>query len=100
LIALLSTEAKYIMGAHATKEAIWLRQLLAELGLPDDDPTILQMDSQSAIAIAKNPQFHNRTKYIEVCHHFLCRQVEEEKIELDYVPTNDQVADTLTKGLN
>jgi len=58
------------------------------------------MDSQSAIAIMKNPQFHNWTKHIEVRHHFLCRQVEEEKIELDYIPTNDQVADTLTKGLN
>jgi hypothetical protein len=45
-IALSSTEAKYIMGAHATKEAIWLRQLLAELGLPDDDPIVLHMDSQ------------------------------------------------------
>jgi len=100
LIALLSTEAKYIVGAHTTKKAIWLRWLLAEIGLPDDDPTILQMDSQSAIAIMKNPQFHNRTKHIEVRHHFLCRQVEEEKIELNYVPTNDQVADTLTKGLN
>ena len=63
-------------------------------------PTVLQMDSQSAIAIMKNPQFHNWTKHIEVRHHFLCRQVEEEKIELDYIPTNDQVADTLTKGLN
>jgi len=39
-IALSSMEAEYITGAHAAKEAIWLRQLLAELRLPDDDPTV------------------------------------------------------------
>jgi hypothetical protein len=99
-IALSSTEAEYIAGAHAAKEVVWLRRLLNELGLPDDDPTVLQMDSQSAIAIAKNPQFHDRTKHIEVRHHFLRRKVEDGEIELDYIPTNDQVADALTKGLN
>ena len=58
------------------------------------------MDNQSAIAIAKNPQFHNRTKHIEVRHHFLHHKVEEEEMQLEYIPTNEQVADTLTKGLN
>ena len=58
------------------------------------------MDSQSAIIIAKNPQFHNQTKHIEVCYHFLHRQVEDGRIELNYVLTNDQVADALMKGLN
>jgi len=58
-ITLSSTEAKYISGAHAAKEVIWLRRLLSELGLPNHDPTILHMDSQSAMAIAKNPQFHD-----------------------------------------
>jgi len=65
-IALSSTEAEYIAGVHATKEVVWLRQLLAELGLLDDDPTILHIDNQSAMAIAKNPQFYDRTKHIEV----------------------------------
>jgi hypothetical protein len=99
-IALSSTEAEYIASAHAAKEVVWLRRLLAELGLSIDDPTVLHMDSQSAIAIAKNPQFHDRTKHIEVRHHFLRRKVEDEEIELNYVSTNEQVADALTKGLN
>jgi hypothetical protein len=99
-IALSSTEAEYIAGAHAAKEAIWLRRLLSKLGLPDHDPTTLRMDNQSAIAIAKNPQFHDRTKHIEVRYHFLRHKIEEEEIELDYVPTNEQVANILTKGLN
>jgi len=99
-IALSSTEAEYIAGVHATKEVVWLRQLLAELGLLDDDPTILHIDNQSAMAIAKNPQFYDRTKHIEVWHHFLCHKVEDGEIRLEYVPTGDQVADALIKGLN
>jgi hypothetical protein len=58
------------------------------------------MDSQSAMAIAKNPQFHNHTKHIDAKCHFLRRKVEEEVIELEYVPTGEQVANTLTKALN
>ena len=99
-ITLSSTEVEYITRAHTAKEVIWLRQLLAELGIPDHNPTTLHMDNQSTMAIAKNPQFHNQTKHIEVQHHFLQHKVEEEEILLDYVPMNDQVADILTKALN
>jgi hypothetical protein len=57
------------------------------------------MDNQSAMKLAKNPQFHDRTKHIEVRYHFLRRKVEEGEIELEYIPTGDQVADIMTKGL-
>ena len=98
-VALSSTEAEYIAGAHTAKEAIWLRQLLSELGLDMSSPTALHIDNQSAIAIARNPEFHDRTKHIDVCYHFLRQVVEDKSIELEYIPTRDQVADTLTKGL-
>ena len=65
-VALLSTKAEYIAGAHTAKELMWLQCLFSEVGLPNDDPTVLLMDNQSAIAIAKNPQFHDQTKHIEV----------------------------------
>ncbi len=58
-VALSSTKAKYIAGAHAAKEVVWLRQLLSELGLGTRHPTTLLIDNQSAIAIAKNPKFHD-----------------------------------------
>jgi len=99
-VALSSTEAEYIAGAHAAKEAIWLQRLLAELGMPNHDPSVLRMDNQSAIAIAKNPQSYNRTKYTEVRHHYLRSKVEEEELELEHIPTGDRVADPLTKALN
>jgi hypothetical protein len=59
----------------------------------------LLMDNQSAIAIAKNPAFHERTKHIEVRYHFLKMMVEDGKIKLEYVPTTEQTADAMTKGL-
>jgi len=98
-ITLSSTEVEYIAGAHTAKEAIWLRQLLSELGLNTSSPTILHIDNQSAIAIARNPEFHDRTKHIDVRYHFLRQVVEDKSIELAYIPTGDQVADALTKGL-
>jgi len=99
-VALSSTEAEYIAGAHAAKEAIWLRRLLTELGLEILTPTSLHIDNQSAIAIAKNPEFHDCTKHIEICHHFLRAKVESKEITLSYIPTGEQLADILTKGLN
>jgi len=98
-VALSSTEAKYITGTHAAKEAIWLRQLFAGLQQPSSFPIPLHIDNQSAIAIAKNPKFHDRTKHIDIHYHFLCHKVESGDITLDYVSTNDQPADVLTKGL-
>ena len=76
-VTLSSTEAEYIAGAHAAKETVWLRQLLTELGIPVNTPTTLLMDNQSAIAIVHNPEFHNRTKHINVRYHFLRNKVEE-----------------------
>jgi hypothetical protein len=98
-VALSSTEAEYIAGAHMVKELIWLRQLLTGLGLEINAPMLLRMDNQSAIAIAKNLAFHKQTKHIKVRYHFRKYKVESKEIELVYIPTMDQTADTMTKGL-
>ena len=97
--ALSSTEAEYVAGAHAAKELVWLRALLAEIGSPCEGPTVLLMDNQSAMAIAENPVYHARTKHIAVRHHFLREKVEDGDLKLKYLPTGDQVADVLTKSL-
>ena len=100
LVALSSTEAEYIAGAHAAKEVVWLRWLLAELGPAQTSLTTLDMDNQLAITITWNPEFHDRTKHIEVRYHFLWQKVESDEIVLTYTPTGDQTADALTKGLS
>ena len=55
--------------------------------------------NQGAIALASNLTFHARTKHIGVHHHFIRDHMESWDIILDYIPTDDQVADVLTKAL-
>jgi hypothetical protein len=62
--ALSSTEAEYMAITRAAQEAIWLRQLLEQLGFKQDSPTKLQGDNQGAIALAKNPGDHPQSKHI------------------------------------
>ena len=97
--SLCSTEAEYKGCTNASKEALWLRRLLEDLGLPQKYPTPLYCDNQSAIALAKNPIFHARTKHIALQHHFIREQIEDKQISLLYCKGEDQVADILTKAL-
>ena len=92
------TEAKYVAATKACKEAIWLICLVGDLGL-NDDITILHSDSQSAIMLAKNPMFHAKTKHIEVKYHFLHQVLEDKRLQLVKVHTNDNPTDFLTKSL-
>jgi hypothetical protein len=70
--ALSSAKAEYVPSTHATKQLLWQRSLMIELHLPQLDPQVLQGDNQASIAIAHNPEFHSRTKYINIALHFLC----------------------------
>ena len=102
IVALSTCEAEYIGQTQAAKEAIWLRNLLRELK-PDDKDTakavIIFGDNQGAIALAKNPEFHARSKHIDIRHHFVREKVAEGTVDLQYTPTECQVADGLTKPL-
>ena len=97
--ALSSTEAEYMAASNATKEAIWVRTLLSELSQLSSGPTTLFIDNQSAMALAKNAAFHDRSKHIAVRHHFIREKLEDGDIDVHYVPTGDQTADVLTKAL-
>jgi hypothetical protein len=99
-IALSSTEAEYMAMTHAGKEATFLQNIYGEVGIPTPLPTPLLVDNQSAIALAENPIFHARTKHIDVRHHWIREKIESGQLELEYVPTADQVADIFTKPLN
>lgn len=60
---------------------------------------LLKVDNQSAIALCKNPVFHERSKHIDIRYHYVRDCVEEEKIAVEYVRTGAQLADILTKPL-
>lgn len=94
-----TTESEYIAAASAAKEAVWLRNLLNDIGCRCEKAIILYIDNQSAIRLIKNPEFHKRTKHIDIRHHFIREKVEQGDIEVKYVPTNYQRADILTKAL-
>ena len=97
--ALSFTEAEYMAMTRAAQEAIWLSQLLEQLGFKQDSPTRLQGDNQGAIALAKNPGDHPRSKHIQLRYHFIRLSINEGLIELNYVPTHLMTADGLTKSL-
>ena len=59
----------------------------------------LKGDNQGSIALAHNPVFHSRTKHIDIQHHYIRDEVASKRIELSYVPTEEMIADGLTKAL-
>ncbi|XP_056692274.1 uncharacterized mitochondrial protein AtMg00810-like [Spinacia oleracea] len=94
-----SSEAEYRAMAAAASEVTWLVRLLEEIGVNSLKPVTLHCDNQSAIYIAKNPVFHERTKHIEIDCHFTRDKVLEGLIQLTYLPTQSQLADIFTKAL-
>ena len=103
VVALSTAEAEYMAATHAVKEAIWLRELLKNL-LPtygdEKAPVEISSDNQGCIAMSKNPAFHSRSKHIHIRYHFIREKVEANEIELKYCPTNEMIADVLTKPLS
>ena len=99
IVSLSTTESKYIAATHGVKEALWLRSLLTDVFGPFKNPTMMLCDNQSAIALARNNQYHARTKHIDVRFHFIRWVVEQGAIQLVYCPTEDMVVDVLTKAL-
>ena len=99
-VALSTAEAEYMALSGAAQEAVWMRQLLSDLGREVVGATTIQEDNQSAICMAKSPQFHGRAKHIDIKFHFVREQVNEGKIKLEYCQTGDMIADMLTKGLS
>lgn len=85
--------------AHATKEVIWLRKLLSSLGFYADEPTTLLGDNQGSLQLVKNQAHHSRTKHIDIRHHFIREKLGNE-INVQYCPTDEMVADVLTKPLS
>ena len=96
-VSLSTAEAEYVARAEAAQEAIWLQRLSDILGKKISN-TVLLEDNQSAICITKSQLSRRRTKHIEIKYHFIRDLVEAGRISLNYCPSNDMIADMLTKG--
>ena len=99
-IALSTTEAEYIATCSSCSEAVWLRNMLACLYDAKIDVTNILCDNQSRIKMIENKVFHDKSKHIEVIYHFIWDMVQKGAAKLKYVPTEEQVADVLTKPLD
>ncbi len=59
----------------------------------------LQGDNQGSIALVHNPVYHARTKHFDIQHHYIRDKVATRRINLQYISTNEMIADGLTKAL-
>ena len=103
LVSLSTAESEYVAAVDASKEGIWIRSFISQVFEPTYQiirgPSTLHSDNQAAIAISKDHQFHARTKHIDIRYHFIRYVIEDGKIRLVYCPTEEMVADIMTKSL-
>lgn len=98
-MALSSLEAEYNALSLACQETVWLRRLLLELGEPEEEATVIFEDNQGCLSFATSERSSGRVKHIDTKRHYVRELVEQGVIKLVYCPTNEQVADALTKPL-
>lgn len=98
-IALSTTEAELVASSEGAKELIWLKRLLGELTEVNNSPP-LYVDNASTVKLGKNPEFHKRTKHIDVRHFYVRERVLAGDITLEHIESSNQLADILTKPLD
>lgn len=98
-VALSTTGAEYMGACHTAKEIVWLRNLLREIGFEQTKPTTLFCDNQSAVRLVFNPEFHKRTKNIDIQHHFIREKQSDGCLHMQYLSTEGQLAVLFTKPL-
>ena len=99
IVALSSTEAEYIALSHTAKEALWLKAFLAEIQVKDAMPIKIHCDNQGSIALSKDNKFHGGTKHIDIRYHFIREAIAARNVVVEYVATEDNIADVFTKPL-
>ena len=102
-ISLSSAEAEYMALSSVTQEIKWVTQFLRELLLPcmKMTPNVsVYVDNQAAILISKNDVYHDRTKHIDIRYHFVRDAIKDNLFKVEWVPTDEQLADGFTKALS
>nr|GEV49966.1 retrovirus-related Pol polyprotein from transposon TNT 1-94 [Tanacetum cinerariifolium] len=95
-----SCEAEYIAATSCVCHAIWLRSMLKELHMEQEYATEIYVDNKSAIDLAKNPVYHDRSKHINTHYHFIQECIARKDVRVIHTSSEDQVADIFTKPLN
>lgn len=98
-ISLSSTEAELVSLSTAVCHGTWLTRLLKDMGINMNNPVKYFEDNQSTIRVAEDERGVGRLKHVDVKHMFVRNEIKEGRIMLEYVPTAEQLADAMTKGL-
>jgi hypothetical protein len=98
-ISLSTTEAEYIAATTCCTQILWMIQTLADLKVTYTDPILIHCDNTSSISASKNHVLHSKTKHIPIKYHFLIEQVTKRIVQLNYIPSIEQIADIFTKPL-
>lgn len=77
-----------------------MHNILKDLGVGLFTPPVIHCDNMSAIALSVNLVFHSRIKHLDTDYHFVRERVQKGDLEVRYIPTDEQIADVLTKGLH
>ena len=99
IVATSSMEAEYIACYFLVQEIVWVRALLKSIGFARRQPTIVHIDNKSALSLANNPVHHHRSKHIDIKYHWFRSMIQDASVYLQYIKTDDQRADILTKVL-
>lgn len=97
VVTLSTTEAEFISATNCVCQGIWLKRILENLGLKQNGCLTTFCDNSSTIKLSKNPTLHGRSKHIDIRFHFLRDYANEGIVELSYCPTQNQLADVMTK---
>ena len=95
-----STEAEFIAACDAAKVALYLRSIFEDIGIPQEEATVILEDNTGALMMANAKQPTRRTKHMEVKHFAIQDWVEQDLILLEQIPTTDNSADSFTKALS
>jgi hypothetical protein len=99
IVAQSSCESEYIAVANATRQALWLARVLAEVQGSAPSTTLLWVDNKSTIALIKNLVLHGQSKHIEVKYHLVRESAENGRIKMELIRSEEQLCDILTKPL-
>lgn len=97
-VSLSSTESEYIALSMAIAEACWLKNLLCDFDVVQNEVTLYE-DNQSAIKLVYNNENNKRLKHLDIRYHFIMDKIKEKCISVKYIKTQDNLADLLTKPL-
>ena len=92
-------EAEYMALSDASREAIARKQFFQELTIPSSSPVTILSDNQSALDIAENPANYRKAKHIDIRYHAIRHYLRNGTFDVDYIPSEAQAADILTKAL-